>query len=311
LQTTQKPARAVDQKTSWRERANAELNKIVALFSSKELPDLCAKALISAPEKPSSKWSLGNQLLMLLAGTSDARGYRQWTDVGRWVGMNKKAIWILGPVRKQVTLETPEDGDAQGGQTKDVLIGFKAIPVFRYEDTAGQELPVFQPRNPPPLMDVAGKFGMSVQYARLGTGMYGATDHISKTIVLASEDWDVFFHELAHAIHRSFEPKSGHGQEPEAETIAQLVAATLARLYGRPADGFSWTYISMYAQSSSPQQVGRLCMRVLDRTKKVLELVYPGRSDPPAGAPLPDPGQPVGGNPYQDRTGSGGQGHGT
>ena len=30
------------------------------------------------------------------------------------------------------------------------------------------------------------------------------------------------------------QPKSGHGQEPEAETIAQLVAATLARLYGKP-----------------------------------------------------------------------------
>ena len=285
MQTTETPAAAIDQKTSsssWRERANAELEKIVGLFSSKELPDLCAKALISAPEKPSSKWSLGNQLLMLLAGTSDARGFRQWTEVGRWVGRDMKAIWILGPVRKKVEQEATEEGDAQGREAKEVLIGFKAIPVFRYEDTAGQELPVYQPRNPPPLMDVAGKFGMSVQYARLGPGMYGATDHTAKTIVLASEDWDVFFHELAHAIHRSFEPKSGHGQEPEAETIAQLVAATLARLYGRPADGFSWSYISMYAQSSSPQMVGRLCMRVLDRTRKVLELIYAAPDGPPA-----------------------------
>ena len=219
---------------------------------------------------------------MLLAGTSDARGFRQWTEVGRWVGRDMKAIWILGPVRKKVKQEATEEGDAQGKEVKEVLIGFKAIPVFRYEDTAGQELPVYQPRNPPPLMDVAGKFGMSVQYARLGPGMYGATDHTAKTIVLASEDWDVFFHELAHAIHRSFEPKSGHGQEPEAETIAQLVAATLARLYGRPADGFSWSYISMYAQSSSPQMVGRLCMRVLDRTRKVLELIYAAPDGPPA-----------------------------
>ncbi len=78
-----------------------------------------------------------------------------------------------------------------------------------------------------------------------------------------------------HAIHSTFEPKSGHGQEPEAETIAQLVAATLARLYGRPADSFSWSYIAMYAQSNNPQMVGRLCMRVLDRTKKVLDLIYP------------------------------------
>ncbi len=141
---------------------------------------------------------------------------------------------------------------------------------------------------------------MKVQYARLGPGTYGATDHSSKTIVLASEDWDVYFHELAHAIHRSFEPKSGHGQEPEAETVAQLVAATLARLYGRPADSFSWSYIAVYARSSSsPQMVGRLCLRVLDRTKKVLDLIYPDGSLTGTG------------KPYQDGNPSGGQPHGT
>ena len=306
MQSTPKPAQAVDQKTSWRERANAELEKIIGLFSSKELPDLCAKGLISAPEKPSSKWSLGNQLLMLLAGTSDARGYRQWTDVGRWVNRDTKGIWILGPVRKKVKQEPFDKENSHGQEEKEVLVGFKAISVFRFEDTSGQELPIYQPRNPPPLMDVAGRFGMSVRYARLGAGMYGATDHTSKTIVLASDDWDVFFHELAHAIHRSFEPKSVHGQESEAETIAQLVAATLARLYDRPADSFSWTYISVYAQSSSPQMVGRLCMRVLDRTKKVLDLIYPHRPDPPAGAPPLGSDQPPRGNPYQDEAPSGG-----
>ena len=124
-------------------------------------------------------------------------------------------------------------------------------------------------------MEVAERFGMKVQYERLAPGVYGATDHTNKTIVLATEDWDVFFHELGHAIHRTFEPKSGHGQEPEAETIAQLVAATLARLYERPADNFSWNYIAAYAASNNPQQVGRMCLRVLDRTKKVLDLIYP------------------------------------
>src|SRR5271155_4427502 len=141
MQTTEKPAAAIDQKTSsWRERANAELEKVVGLFSSKELPDLCAKALISASEKPSSKWSLGNQLLMLLAGTSDARGFRQWNEVGRWVARDKKAIWILGPVRKKVRQE-PLEGVDRTVEIKEVLVGFKAIPVFRYEDTCGQDIP--------------------------------------------------------------------------------------------------------------------------------------------------------------------------
>jgi len=292
---------------SWRERANAELEKVVQLFSTKELPDLCAKTLINSPAKPSSRWSMGNQLLMLLAGTDDARGFGQWTGVGRSVAKGARAFHILGPVTKKVrTQATAEDEDSRL-----VLVGFKAIPVFRLEDTQGRPIPTYTPRTTPPLMEVAERFGMRVQYERLGPGTYGATDHAARTITLASEEPDVFFHELAHAIHRGFEPKTGHGQEPEAETVAQLVAATLARLYGRPADAFSWSYVSMYAQSSSPQMVGRLCMRVLDRTKKVLDLIYPDRPDQPAGAPAPGPDKSPRGNPYQDAAPSGVQGHGT
>ncbi|HEV2137785.1 MAG TPA: ArdC family protein [Nitrososphaerales archaeon] len=278
MQTTDTPAQAIVQepaKSSWRERANTELEKIVRLFSSQQLPDLCAKALVAAPEKPSSKWSFGNQLLMLLAGTADARGYRQWQDVGRFVRQGSRAFYILGPV----LVEKPVDKSAEEkDETVEVLVGFRTIPVFRYEDTEGTELPTYTPRDPPPLLDVAEMFGLRVNYIRLSAGIYGMTDYERKVISLSTESWDVFFHELAHALHRSFEPKTGHGQETEAETIAQLVAATLARLYEKPADGFSWTYIASQAQSSSPQQVGRLCLRVLDRTKKVLDLIYPNPS---------------------------------
>jgi hypothetical protein len=213
---------------------------------------------------------------MLLAGTSDARGFRQWQEVGRSVRKGAKALYILGPVKKRVMRKVSDGLPGQNEEFADILLGFMPVPVFRYEDTDGQDLPVYEPKTPPPLMEVAERFGMRIQYERLAPGVYGATDHTNKTIVLATEDADVFFHELSHAIHRTFEPKSGHGQEPEAETIAQLVAATLARLYGRPADSFSWSYIASYAQSGNPQQVGRLCMRVLDRTKKILDLIYVG-----------------------------------
>jgi hypothetical protein len=284
MQMSENPAQAVEEsqtsqksRTAWRERANTELEKVVQLFSSAQIPDLCAKALISAPEKPISRWSMGNQLLTLLAGTEDARGYRQWQDVGRHVRAGAKAFHILGPVFAQKPLEG-EDGEEE---TAEVLVGFKAIPVFRVEDTDGEELPTYKPKDPPPLIYVAEKYGMRVNYVRLSAGVYGMTEYERKVITLATEDWTTFFHELAHALHRTFEPKSGHGQEPEAETVAQLVAATLARIYGRPDDSFSWMYIASQAQSSNPQKVGRLCMRVLDRAKKVLELIYPAPAAPP------------------------------
>ena len=266
------PAEAVEQKATWRDNANTELEKIIRLFSTTQLPDLCAKALINAPEKPSSKWSFGNQLLMLLTGTEDARGYRQWQDVGRHVRKGSKAFYILGPVFVKKHLESTDPTEPE---EVEVLVGFRAIPVFRVEETEGAELPSYKPRDPPPLIEVAERFGMRENYLRLSAGIYGLTDYERQIIALATEDWTVFWHELAHAIHRSYEPKTGHGQEPEAETIAQLVAATLARLYGRPDDSFSWSYIASQAQSTSPQQVGRLCMRVLDRTRKVLDLIYP------------------------------------
>jgi len=288
MEANDNAAEAIDQqgRESWREKANTELGKIVQLFASKELPDLCAKALINAPAKPSARWSFGNQLLMLLAGTSDARGYKQWQEVGRHVKVGAKAFRILGPV----FVEKPIDEFGEDKEkTVEVLVGFKAIAVFRYEETEGPELPTYTPRDPPPLLDVAARFGMRVNYLRLSAGIYGMTDYEKQIITLATEDWSVFFHELAHALHRTFEPKINHGQEPEAETVAQLVAAALARLYGRPADGFSWTYIASQAQSSSPQQVGRLCMRVLDRAKTVLDLIYSGLPATP-------------GNPYESGT---------
>ena len=279
MQTTENPAQAVDQEPlqSWRERANSELEKIVSLFSSTQLPDLCVKALISAPEKPSSKWSLGNQLLMLLTGTSDARGYKQWNEVGRYVRKGAKAFRILGPVFAKKHIDNTS-GDPDDEEEIEVLVGFRAIPVFRVEDTEGDVLATYKPRDPPPLLEVAERCGMRVNYLRLSAGIYGMTDYERQVITLATEDWTTFFHELAHSLHRSFEPKTGHGQESEAETIAQLVAATLARLYGKPDDGFSWSYIAGQAKSTSPQQVGRLCMRVLDRAKRVLDLIYsPGQ----------------------------------
>ena len=193
MQTTNEtPAEAIEQGTatqSWRERANSELEKVVQLFSSTQLPDLCAKALINAPEKPSSKWSFGNQLLMLLAGTSDARGFKQWQEVGRHVKSRAKAFRILGPV----FVEKPVDESEEDGETVEVLVGFRAIPVFRLEDTEGTDLPVYTPRDPPPLLEVAERFGMKVNYLLLSAGVYGLTDYERQVITLATEDWTVFF----------------------------------------------------------------------------------------------------------------------
>ena len=249
-----------------------ELEKIVQLFSSKELPNTCAKALIDSIEKPSSSWSLGNQILMVIHGTSDARGYRQWQEVNRYVRQGAKAFYILGPIivkRKVIDEETKQEKE------ESALVGFKGIPVFRYEDTEGKELPVYKPKEIPPLTDVAKAWGLLIKYERVA-GEYGHYNFQDRSIILSTEAWDTFFHELAHAGDAMLENHDFNKvtHEGVGEVVAVLTAATLARIYGRPSDAYSWNYIARYAESKKPEAVGRLCIRVLSKVQKIISTIF-------------------------------------
>jgi hypothetical protein len=68
-------------------------------------------------------------------------------------------------------------------------------------------------------------------------------------------------------------------QDPEQETIAELAACALSELYGYDVKGNSYEYIAHYARSHSPEQVGRLCMRVLDKVKKVLDIILAANAE--------------------------------
>lgn len=249
-------------------RALEELGRIVSLFSSKKLPEMCAQALIE-PAGPSQRWSLGNRLAMISHGTSDARGYRQWQEAGRHVKNGAHAFYILAPrvCRKKVLdKKTGEEEDAE------FVAGFLAVPVFRYEDTEGTPMPEYQPRALPPLLDVAERWQVKVEYGPTVAGEGGAFNLKTNAIRLCQEDPGTFFHELAHKAHSTFE-KLRPVQDPEQETVAQLAACVLAKIYGFDATGFSWNYIASYAKEKTPEAVGRLCLRVLSKVERVLALI--------------------------------------
>lgn len=143
------------------ELAKEQLRKIVELFSSQELPQVSARKFMASLDIPSTRWSLGNHLLMWLAGTEDGRGYRQWQEIGRYVKKGASAFHILGPL---ITKKMFKDEATGEEKEESLLVGFKAIPVFRMEDTDGQPLPEPKPRIIPPLLDVAEKWGVKVKY---------------------------------------------------------------------------------------------------------------------------------------------------
>lgn len=267
------------------ETAKDSLRKIIDLFGNtdrvKDLPKYCSRAFIDSPMKPSSKWSMGNRIIMLLNGTEDARGFRQWQEVKRYVKRGCRAIYILAPLTKGIQREktvidkeTGEERPTGEYETVEMLIGFKDIPVFRIEDTDGETLKPYVPKTIPPLAEVALKWGYTVRYERL-PGELGHLSPDKKEIVLGTEGAQVFLHELSHVAQN----KLGwiHDKTPLdlLEASAELASATLAHLYSLPLDQFSWDYIARYANATKPEQVARMCIKVASMVEEMLKTILP------------------------------------
>ena len=257
-----------------------ELEKVVKVFSQKSFPDKIAKTFIKGAGKPMSKWSWGNQLLVYIQKTTDARGYKQWKKVDRNVKRGSKAISILAPV--MIKIPKKDSVTKLVVEPKEfipICIGFKAIPIFRYEDTEGKPLKEYKPKDIPPLLSVAEKWGVTVRYDDTTVGEYGSYNSTNKEIRLCTESIDTFFHELAHIAHEKIDGTLKGGQDPEQEAIAELTACVLSTIYGYNIKNYAFNYIGHYAKDKKPLAVGRMCFKVMGKVGKVLELILTESAD--------------------------------
>ena len=257
-----------------------ELEKVVKVFSQKSFPDKIAKTFIKGAGKPMSKWSWGNQLLVYIQKTTDARGYKQWKKVDRNVKRGSKAISILAPV--MIKIPKKDSVTKLVVEPKEfipICIGFKAIPIFRYEDTEGKPLKEYKPKDIPPLLSVAEKWGVKVRYDDTAIGEYGSYNSTNKEIRLCTESIDTFFHELAHIAHEKIDGTLKGGQDPEQEAIAELTACVLSTIYGYNIKNYAFNYIGHYAKDKKPLAVGRMCFKVMGKVGKVLELILTESGD--------------------------------
>lgn len=254
-----------------REKASAELARILEVLegggADVALADICRHKITGG--RPSSSWSINNRLLMWVAGTQDARSYKDWLAVGRQVDAGTKGFSILTPAKYKKRGEDGEEVIGADGKATYAVRGFGVSTRHPIENTSGDELPSLDPVELPPLTDIAERFGYSVSYDDTGRGSYGMAQHDVKSIVLGSHDSGVWFHELAHAAHRSFEPKANGGQEAHAEVVAETVAATLIRLYDPAAEIDSQAgYIRHYTDGDGAK--ARALLVTIDRVLDLL-----------------------------------------
>jgi len=223
--------------------------------------------MFPAANIPSAKWSLLNRTLTFLAGTADARGYRQWQSANRYVKKGSKCFHIIVPHIKKT--------DEQTGEEKEVLVGFLLRSVFRYEDTDGEPLHYENIEVPDlPLLERAKEWGISVRAIPGNFVYYGYYSQKRNEIALATAEETTFFHELSHATHDRLKSGLKPGQDPFQEIVAELAAQALSVLVGKAGDttGNSYQYIERYAEKAklSPYSA---CLRVMSETEKVLNLI--------------------------------------
>ena len=244
---------------------------------------------------PSDRWSLFNQLCLAfdlsvqirfnkakIASEIDtkAAGFRQWNALGRKIKQGSKVggyIFVPHIVEKK-------DNKTQDDKTQDnkniekvkVLSGFLIRPIFFYfqtEQIPGQEnklkVPVFEiPYNFDNLiktLNIKIKTGYSLH------GEYGSTSLKNSEIKLASSEKSVFYHELAHAIHKNIsKTKLLDKQDPEQEIIAELTSMMLSYKLDNVVYQDNIDYIKAYAEQITNK---KSVLKILDTTDKILNYI--------------------------------------
>ena len=254
------------------------IQELLATFAKRDFPAEIGWQLIRrrAGEQlvPSDAWSPGNRWLMLSSGTTDARGFGQWHQVGRRIKPGSKALFICAPNTRKVTSDEP---DAEQDEPRQVITGFRWQPVFKVEDTSGKPLPTpgeYKPAILPPLFETAAKLGVtSVTWQPFDGRALGRYRPGSKEIVLSEQSALTLYHELIHHLDGQIEPIRP-GRLAEAEIVAEFGGAVLCSLQGISGyESSSYRYLRSYAEGKDAEAVLRCIMAVAARVERLVGVV--------------------------------------
>jgi antirestriction protein ArdC len=254
-------------------KAQAALDKVVARFQSGDLSPISEIARINLPaDAPAARWSYSNRVLAYAQTDSlDCRGFRQWEQAGRRVSKGARAGFILGPC---TVVKKGKNGDGED-EERPVLVGFRAIPVFAYHQTEGDGDGVsYEPKEPPPLLDVARRLGVEVTWQPVTDDRLGACASDGSRMVIGTHEASVFFHELGHAVHARVNGGSlAGGKVEEKEAVAEFTSCVLMELYGvGDTSGNAWRYIKHFNEKDPLQAV----VKALGEVEAILQVLEGG-----------------------------------
>jgi len=248
------------------------LDNLVEQFKTGNIPEAISISSFPIPDIPMKKWSIRNRIIVAINNTSDARGFQQWKKEGRSVKKGSKAIYILSPC-KYSKKDSSEDSNAD-----DAGIYFKPTPVFKVEDTEGEDLEYMKEitvKEDLPFKSIAESLGVSVRTVPGNLQWRGYYSTRNREIVLATPHEKTFFHELAHAVDNKINSPLKNGQDPLQEVTAELAAQTLCNVIDKRMEdtrGNTYEYIERYAKEAK-KSVASICIEVVDKVDKIVQYI--------------------------------------
>jgi hypothetical protein len=253
-------------------RVKEAMDLLLKIFDEDKLEKVAHAVFRGGDNIPSDKWSFFNRIIMFMHDTEDARGFKQWHEAGRYVMKGSKAFYILGPVFKKITDEKPTASSETERTEKEILAGFRGIPVFRSEDTEGAPLITekYTVNIPCEFNSIIQELDLKVVPVRFCGTSYGSYNLLNKKIRLASPDIEVFLHELSHAVDDRLNGLKP-GQKKDQEVTAEFSAAVIGYLMGYKIPlGNVKEYIENYSFRellNSLSRIEKVVTFVIDRTR--------------------------------------------
>ena len=265
---------------NYSEKVQIQMNRVVEAFQTDTIPPPLANAyLVRHRPIPMSQWSWRNVINCLIANYTDARGFKQWKEVDRFVikGQVSHAT-ILHPRLKR----DPDDPDKQ------ILYGFGTTPVFDITQTQGADLPdepdFHNALSSLPLLEVAQEWKVNVvpyegsKHLPAGQTLLDKANPEFVAIALGVSNPSTWAHEMIHVSERRLGSLTAtNGQEWRNEVVAEFGGAVLLETLGltQEADrGGCWYYISEYSAKADVtpyEAIGILTHRILNAVTNILD----------------------------------------
>jgi len=223
-------------------------------------------------------YSFHNRLLIYLQRNEATLvgGMRLWNQKGRHVKKGEKAIWIYAPLLKMEKTDK--------GEKKQVLTGFRIVPVFDVSQTEGEPIPPI-----PAVHDIEGS-DTALFYRVLGACPFpvtfqskekmgesaGAFYPMEKRIEIAEHlsighQTKTLLHEWAHGLLHGIESERVPMEVREIE--AEGVAFVLSSVLGLDTYDYSITYMTLYGKEEASKIFADSMGRILKTVDTISDAI--------------------------------------